>query len=429
MYAAASERPQSPPPSKQISLYYAPTEPKEEHILQFAFVHAFEQAHQEQSLMRLFTKFVLVYGPTISHPSLHHALCAYVGHWSGIASDDDQEEYHRRATQSLQRKLNDPPSIEEGDLFAVSLLAMWASCHRMNDRFTAHTRGFTALMNHLRQNTPPMLSTLSVFWPMARDEIILHAYDLELDSEGGIANDLCSNAFTGDEAFQERQEYQHALGRDTLCEVSVDGLFSAAWQQLFVLRACSNKVIQGERKDIVSVIATLAGVRASLYPYDHEQLVTTFLTELTEFDKRNTTNRWPFLDKAAGIVCLLLCKLLLIVLEAPSVSYGIYSKEGIDAANMFVIFINRAEYGLFGRGDSAISGNAVVTTDDTITMFDARLLSGNTPHFVTLTPGWLKGQGQIIFTNCELTKSFETWWEDLIAGVREYLSVMFGGQI
>jgi hypothetical protein len=335
-------------PSRQVSPYDASVDPKDVQVLQFGYRHAFELPHQEQSLMRLFTKLAFVYGPAISHRSLHHALCAYLGHWSGSANNYEQELYHHRAVSALQLKLDNPRLVDEGDLFAVALLAMWAACYREDERFMAHTTGFASLVKHLSKTTNRSSYQLSPFWQMAQDEIILHAYGLQSGPEDEVTKALCSPGITAEQAFQERQEYQRLLSRQRICGVSVDGLFSATWQQFFVLRACFKEISKTGKRDSTHVEGVLVKVGANLRHYDCENMVRAFLMEAGECDKEQNADRWRYLDKAASIVCLLLCHFLVKVLEAPSVIEGMQSKDGISAGNLLLMFIYSVELMLFG---------------------------------------------------------------------------------
>ena len=199
-------------PSRPVLLYDRDIDPKEVQVLQFAYTHAFEIPHQEQYLLRLLRIFAHadVYGLSIKHPALRYAVCTYSGCYMEHPESFSQLQYYGRALKALKRKLSDPASVDEGDLFAIALLAMWSGNMCMDDEFQWHTRGFIAMMDHLthKASTDTSSNRLSIFWPMARDELILHAYDVSSDSGVGIidsvAHTLCRSAHQsgGHEAFR-----------------------------------------------------------------------------------------------------------------------------------------------------------------------------------------------------------------------------------
>src|SRR5579862_2303706 len=115
------------PPSRAITVYDSAIELHEVQLLQIAYSRTFKHYRYVNRLMELFTKLAFVYGPSISHPSLRYAVCAYISSWSDIPTIPVSMEYSQRAVQALRRRLNEPTSVDEGDLFAVSLLATWTN--------------------------------------------------------------------------------------------------------------------------------------------------------------------------------------------------------------------------------------------------------------------------------------------------------------
>jgi hypothetical protein len=339
-------------PSRPIFIYNKSIDPKDVSELEFAYLHAFERDHQEQNIMRLFTKFAFVYGQSIVHPSLHHAVCSYIGNWTDSAGRSD---HYERAIQAIRHKLDNPSSIDEGDLFAVALLGMSTACFCMDTEFRVHVQGFFALSQFLSDNVGGNLAhyPMAVFWPMARDQLILHAYELESDKEASIIDNitqtLCRDPpeTTGQEVFSTRQSYQSMLYNPTMFGFTVDGLLTTAWQQLLLLRACfklAAKRDSGGSKYDSYIASVLAEVRANLHPFNEEQLMESFTMETP-----SDAERPAFLRYAAPILCLLLCRLIIIVLEAPSINDGFHSTEGITATITVTSFILRVEDIVFGR--------------------------------------------------------------------------------
>jgi hypothetical protein len=285
-------------------------------LLDFAYRHAFERDHQEQRLMRLFTKFGFLYGKYVHHETLRHAICAYTAYWTRSASTTEQQYYGARAIEILLSKLKRPDQIDAGDLFASALLAMWASLHRNDKEFAINTGGFLAILDSLSISTE-VSADMKVLWSLIKGELILHAYDrfnLKFSRVDTFTRELCrmSPRNTGDEVFRERQSYHSLLGRGTLLDVSVDGLLVTVWEQLFLLRRCFLES-RGESGDDVETVLMI--VQDRLAPYQDEQIWERYLEERSRNKDTTNANDGIYLDAATAIVCLLLCRLLSVILE------------------------------------------------------------------------------------------------------------------
>jgi len=332
-----------------VRLYDPGIDPKEVQVLQFAYLHAFELPHEEEYLLRLLKLFSSedLFGISIKHPTLRFAVCAYSSCFMEHADSFDHLLYYGRAVEALRFKLQNPTSIDEGDLFAVALLAMWAGNMCLDTDYTKHVHGFLSLMKHLSGNTD---NQLAVFWPMARDEIILHAYDLSSETGEGIVNSvthtLCRSTHDvgGPEVLQQRQDYMTALSRPVHSATSALGLLETSWQEYFVLRGCLKLVTEypnGQYQPYI--LSVLSGVESALAPFNDRKLLSTFEKEMAEFTERKGFTRFSFQSNATGVLCLLLCRLLLLVLGGLSVNHGLYSLDGIAMATKIILFINRVD--------------------------------------------------------------------------------------
>ena len=131
-------------------------------------------------MSQLFRNFAFVYGPNIPKSALRHAVCAYIGAYSGraVVTDHDQFLHVHLACQELRRMVADPETLSEEAVFVCGLLAMWCSMKEMveNESFVRHRNGMVSVMSHFFSKADGRLDSyqLSLFWPMLRSEIYYH---------------------------------------------------------------------------------------------------------------------------------------------------------------------------------------------------------------------------------------------------------------
>jgi hypothetical protein len=121
-------------------------------------------------------------------------------------------------SSSAESETENPSVVDEGDLFAVSLLAM--PVHIIGQvEFTMHMDGFDSLATHLSNNArnKGQEHTLRAFWPLVRDEMIAFGYELskycgEVKSMVYPLSHACPIGRAYD-AFEERQNYDNLLCR------------------------------------------------------------------------------------------------------------------------------------------------------------------------------------------------------------------------
>jgi hypothetical protein len=338
-------------PSRPVLVYDESVDETAVRLLQWAYLNANSPDIPSQNLLRLFTKFAFVYGPSISHPSLRHAACAYLSDGLRFGKPPTgmhgYREFSALAVEALERRLRNPAVIDEGDLFAVSLLAM--PVHIIGQvKFTMHMDGFNALAVHLSNNArnKGQKHTLRIFWPLVRDEMIAFGYELskysaEAQSMVCHLSRVCPVGRAYD-AFEERQNYNSLLRRATIAGYSTSNVETTSTQQMLLLKQCIASATQrGISRALVprssDIPLVLTNVRANLHPIDEERILKSFGLEIARMKKGESDSDID--DAAVGLLRLLLCRLLIIVLEAPSIEHALNSRNAIAAASRLTTFI------------------------------------------------------------------------------------------
>jgi len=152
--------------SRPVTVYDSSIDPMALHILQKAF-ESFTDPSHEVFVHRLIPKFALIYGTSISHPSLQRAIVLYCAPmWNEFSSADKIAQLRRSACQALGRRLKRPDVLEEGDLFASFLVA----CHfyKSGSDEQSYTKGFFAVARRLfdAADTKITNSPFQLFWRM-----------------------------------------------------------------------------------------------------------------------------------------------------------------------------------------------------------------------------------------------------------------------
>jgi hypothetical protein len=352
MYDTSANANASKDPSRPVLVYDDSIDETEVRLLQWAYLNANSPNIPGHNVLRLFTKLAFVYGSSMSHPSLRHAACAYLSDGLHFGKPPmgarKYRDYSVRAVQALKRRLQDPIVVDEGDLFAVSLLAL--PVHIIDQaEFVMHMDGFIALATHLSKNEKEHV--LRAFWPLARDEMIAFGYQLSLNM-GNIKSmtyHLCRLCPVGNgyEAFQERQKYQSLVYGANIAGCSTSSLDKTSRQQLLFLRRCLHLVaekgfsaaLDWYNSDIGSI---LMDVRDNLHPIDEERMLQCFAVEVTGMREKEKREYKPdTVDAAVGLLRLLLCRLLIIVLESRPINQALNSENAIAAAARLTSFIVR----------------------------------------------------------------------------------------
>jgi hypothetical protein len=144
--------------------------------------------------------FIPVYGPSIECPSLRYALLAF----ASAMNEDDNREADNADDAGRALCIKSPDTISEGDLFASVFLA-FASIPTRRDRVQVHLHGFLAILKLLSQRST---SSLSIFWPLARDMLLWAMSD-----QNGVSNEmylkfLCEcRILLGPSTWRQRRAY------------------------------------------------------------------------------------------------------------------------------------------------------------------------------------------------------------------------------
>jgi hypothetical protein len=185
---------------------------REEPVHQSFQQKAFFQLGQKE-LFALAKRLVPIYTPAINCPSLRYSLLVFVGViTSGGRFTQREEANSGRARRALLDRLTRTSDFDEGDAFAVFLLAFttWVDPTAKQNELVTHLNGFVAAMDYI--SNKKSRGSLWYFRTIARD-LLLHAAARELTNNGCLRFYLQCRAVLGPPSFEQRSEY---LGNDSL---------------------------------------------------------------------------------------------------------------------------------------------------------------------------------------------------------------------
>jgi hypothetical protein len=158
--------------SRPITVYDSSIDPTDLHILQNAF-QAFTDRSCKYLMRRLIPKFALVYGTSISHPSLRHAIVLYsrtVLPQIRFSSPHEKAQQRRRTRQALGRRLKRPDVLDEGDLFAAYFVAAHFGFYTADydEQLPVYAKGCLAVARHMfdAANRSLTKNSFQIFWGM-----------------------------------------------------------------------------------------------------------------------------------------------------------------------------------------------------------------------------------------------------------------------
>jgi hypothetical protein len=271
-----------------------------------------------------------------------------------------------RAVHALEQRLKDPQVVDEGDLFAVSLLAM--AVHSIGPvEFVIHMNGFAALSSHLSNNltSSDEQPILKAFWPFVRDEMIVYGYELSgyFNEAHSLIYKLIQTCCVGTayETSQERQKYQSLLYGANIAGYSTSSLHKTSTQQLLLLKQCLILVTQrGVTSDLdrlsSEITSILMNVQENLHSIDDAKILEGLVTEMTrtrEGDMKNMNS--DIVEAVVGLLRLLLCRILIIALETRPFSRALDSASTIATAarlTSFIVCVYNIAFPLRNRGVS-----------------------------------------------------------------------------
>ena len=331
-------------------IYYQPVDTAYTYILQYAWSATSFPMPYTSKLPLVLQKFAFVYGPSISHPTLQHAVCA-IGASSLFGPDEVKVGgYTMRACQALRYRLSNPAEIDEGDLFASFLLAMdSAVAHR--DQYKMHVQGFVSIMNHLHTTVKLKSYTLEQSWQTARDHLLFTLLYIRVrPSYFGPTVDevvvyLCesSHKILGNGALKERLNYQRMdakVASNSVQNISYICRQTGIWLVGCLLTFSKKNTCGVFRSYLISGLLSL-DARPVLDFLNEEAGSTSARLECLPYKYEAGMSNVPF--EVMDLISRHLLPLLLVVLNAPSEYEGRYSKAGIAAASSFSAFTRHFE--------------------------------------------------------------------------------------
>jgi hypothetical protein len=230
----------------------------------------------------MFTFFQLLtldYGPSITHPSLRQAVCAFTCSRLPQKEFVRELEYTQLACNALARRLQTPPVIDEGDLFTAVLLVKLVRWH--GGDYLAQIEGVLALMEHLYHKAGGDISkyTFAKFWPMMRDEIMVF-----------LPRDVClrfsqaTHQIFGLRTFQEYASYQDGLLRNGTWEDSWFKTLVGSWQRLAWVSDC--RALRSQASNNEAYIKSVSDVvSAAISAIDEKSIMAWYTTTLESLDR------------------------------------------------------------------------------------------------------------------------------------------------
>ena len=286
------------------------------YILQRVYEEGCYLRHPELSSLRLFQKFAFVYGQSISHPSLRQAVLLYCRPFWWATFDEVIEQRHR-ALHALRMRINDPDSVDEGDLFASYLIAMHFLRMQEQHEGRKHVDGFFSILRHLVATAEGAVGKypLQLFWSLAKEELTGIFMKGEAFFSGVHPDDERILEFRNAEQIRD---YNRALdlydgGKDKLSWTRLPGRFF-----LYLKNRYSSNAVKcgGEITELAN--SSLAEIQASLDLLDER-----WIFEWLSYDNLcKVLWTWGFSENPQPLFAMLFCYhlsyLLLSVLLEPS---------------------------------------------------------------------------------------------------------------
>jgi hypothetical protein len=192
----------------------------------------------------IFRGYLSTYGASIPHPSLRPALCALICYWISPDQEFKMFSYTENAYHSLKCRLKKPAIIDEGDLFALGILAFVE--HGNYGDWVVHYNGFLSLLKHLLAMSKNNYSMYPLFnlWFLLKDTILSL---VEEDTH------VLSAYETNDVTIQHQLKY---------LLLSPERSIFFSFQMSGILRAC--RILRSEQANCVDVSSVIEIVRPKL---------------------------------------------------------------------------------------------------------------------------------------------------------------------
>ena len=263
-------------------------------------------------------------------------------------SSHDRMEYHStRASRALRAKIINN-AIDEADLYATLLLTVLSCVHFDIPKFMIHLNGFMAILKELtrKASNDGQVSDLSKLGPLSSAFLPL-ARDLILETSRRLndvnVNDLViefsySSQFTiGSPTFQRRVQYNiELLGADPNNCLS---FCTATWHHFTVLRRCFRHVVFQqieERRPEFSVQILVSEIKADLQSHNIQEVVARMLALKYNPSAFILPTHSSYDLFTFNLLLYHFCSLLIIMLEANTVTQGAISIEATSLATLIL---------------------------------------------------------------------------------------------
>lgn len=255
------------------------------------------------------------------------------------------EHHSTRAGRALSAKIiND--AMDEADLYAALLLTLLSCLYKDVPKFIVHLNGFVAILkeltrkasNHGKNRHLSRVGHLSsVFLPLARDLILEMSRRLRNTNDLVIEFSYTSQLSIGSPTFEQRIQYHdELLGTDPHNYLS---FCHAVWHHLTVLRRYFRHAVFQHIENLklkFSVQVLVSEIKADLRSHSIQYIVVRLLS--LKHDPLAFINSSDSSYDLFTFTLLLyhFCFLLIIMMEAETVSQGAISLEATSLATLML---------------------------------------------------------------------------------------------
>ena len=298
-----------------------------------------------------------MYGPSIIHPGLRHAIIALLISKSGTRTTSrcptQRERLHVDITfAKLARRLSNPIEVDESDIFAAYILAIWSIDIDDSANTEVHIAGVIAIMRHLSQKLGSAFFTspMAPFWALLRDEILW----LTRKSDKYHQNCREFRDVIGPKTIQQRLKYESELRGAIIPRVTAPNakiffgrsIYTSVHTMIQSARIIDqlhqSQVYQSDPL-IESIVVELHIEQRLIEMKGHQTLLD---LELKPVEKGEYVKDWrlelTIVERIHDLIVLYVCRLATIALEAPSIEYGLGSSEGVAASTSLISLLQKA---------------------------------------------------------------------------------------
>ena len=326
-----------PPPSPISDSTSISLDPDEAMILQYGYS---DEYHANFSVEpSLFRALASQFNRAIQSPSLRYAVLACVAEW---ISGQRSKEYLLKARHTLGRRLLDPQSVDEADLFAAYLLCLYQPYG--TPQATRHLHGCLAIYDFLLRKYPTPSAVLKVYGPFVLDQLVdwlslerLATLPLVMSWETG---DLTCLSF-------DRKLKHCALFSSPKWPTVDIAAFTTLAGQVHILRCLIVRTLdrqaQGGCESDLRIAWAVKGVKSQFYAENLRQFVNVAEETCDEALRKGRLKDYVLL---AAITCYSMCiRIEICLLEYQSVLAGLQSGDAHHYASKVAAYLE-----VFGVG-------------------------------------------------------------------------------